>query len=311
VTDHTTTQLADYLQGRLDPTQELEVKRHVEACADCAADLAFARELRQNAMSQGMMHLSTTRIIAIATEGSSADEVEERHLDRCEACRSEYAWAEKRPGEDAWDSLQFQKRRAQSVEVEPTERPAQPVELEPRRRRRGPSTTVWTLGVAAAAVLAVVLLLPRGQDVQEAVRALASPQALPVSTTRAQGDPGSFEDTRAKGLNRYAEGDYSGAQEHLRSALALQPGDGVATLYLASAEVLTAQVDPAASRLQDLLSGDLLAGIRSEALWLLIQVRVIQGRGGEALSLLARDEVLPERYRDAAGPLRDRLEALQ
>ena len=98
MSEHVGDRIADYLADRLDIEQVRELEAHIESCPECAADLAFAQELRQKAINQGLMHLRASRMVAIVSGDSSPiTPDEQQHLDTCAACQTECDWLKSNP----------------------------------------------------------------------------------------------------------------------------------------------------------------------------------------------------------------------
>lgn len=87
--------LTDYLQGRLDGQDRIEIAEHVAACTECTELAETYWVLARPAMEKTMTedHPSTEAIVLYATSGDRLDETGRdrvaAHLLQCTACRSE------------------------------------------------------------------------------------------------------------------------------------------------------------------------------------------------------------------------------
>lgn len=287
MSEHVGSEILDFVERRLDEARMREIQRHLDTCEDCAADVAFARELREQAAAQGLRHLPPERVVALAA-GDSPSAEERGHLDGCSACREEVAWAER---QDPIDTI--------LPAVAPPEIGPSP---SARGERRGPAWQwIWGGVTAAAAALAVFFLLPldRGTEPQPPVPAPVPPRTspppsiaglarldpLPVRLTRAPAEPG-FDEERVAGLEAYQAADYPAAIEHFRRALAVRPAHDETALYLGSAELMTRNATAAEATLAPLAERAPDPVIRSEALWRLANARVLLEREADALATL-------------------------
>jgi hypothetical protein len=274
VIGHVVDEIADYLEGRLAPHRLAEVEEHLGTCADCAADFAFGRELRDEAARQGLRHLAAERFVELgSTAAPTPTDAEAQHLDRCEMCRAELSWMRGLPAEE-------EARRARVV---------------PLFRRRA----AWLLLAAAIAGLA---LWPRGggRDLSRFARL----EPIPVRLTRGDAND-SFERERLLGLERYSNADWAGARESLSAALRARPASEEIRLYLGSAELLDGDVDAAVGRLRGLVDEAADPGIRAEARWQLANALLAAKQTQEeAMKLLEAVAAAPGRR---AGPARELL----
>lgn len=260
-----------------------EIQRHLDSCEDCAADVAFARELREQAAAQGLRHLAAERIVALAS-GEAPGAEERAHLEGCSACRAELEWAERQDPVD-------------TILPEPP-----PDVARADGQRRGPAWRwIWGGVTAAAAALAVFFMLPLDRGTEPPapgpapIPPRASPPApiaglarldpLPVRLTRAPVEPG-FEEDRVAGLEAYQAADYPAAIGHFRRALDARPAHDETALYLGSAELMTRDAAAAAATLEPLAQRAADPVVRSEALWRLANARVLLEREADALATL-------------------------
>ncbi len=254
--NHILEQMADYLENRLTPEQRREVEMHRDRCSECGAALAFAMKLQAEALAQGLAHIRPDRIIALSGNRDTATPAEQQHLDTCESCRRELEWAsageeDEMPGGEDVD--ENSRRRA----------------VLSFARRWWPAVTV-----AAAAVIATVIFLPRGSRDPVDYTALASIEPLPVRISRSAVEPGTFEAARLRGLELYRDGDYAGARAALEEALGLKPGDAEMLLYLGSSESLAGNFAHAATHLEAAVATADAPALREEALWQLANARL-------------------------------------
>ncbi len=263
MSEHRNHQIADFLAERLAEAERRDFEEHMKRCPECSADLSWARDLREQALRQGLRHLAPMRIVELAADRQAVTEAEGDHLSRCRECGTEIDWAgglcEPAEGEDE--------------DAGPRTRWT-PIAGRPRRVNWG-----WAGLAAAAAVLLFVLLPPAGDP---GLADLAQVEPLPVRITRAVPEPDSFEDHRLQGLEAYSAGDYVGAGAHLADALELRPADAEMLLYLGSTFLLRGQPESAA----EMLDGPAVAAtdpvLRDEAAWQLANSLLLAGRGDEA-----------------------------
>lgn len=251
---HIELEIADLVAGRLPRAREDELRAHLEGCEACAAELAWAERLRDEALRQGLRHLPPMRVVEL-TEGGEATPAERDHLERCGDCRDELEWSRNAPADDGAGKAA------------------------PASFRR------WVWLTAAAAVIVLALFWwPRTP--QRDWTAIARIEPLPVRITRSAPEGGSFEERRLIALEAYAAGDWSVARERFVSALELSPDDAELLLYLGSAELLDERHEQAASHLRrarDLADGPRLA---DEARWQLANLALVEGRPADAVPLL-------------------------
>ncbi len=282
--EHVLDEVVDYVEGRMTPERMEQVRRHLEQCAECAADFAFTRELREEAMHQGLRHLDPARIVALASEeGDSASENERSHLNSCNECREELEWARTLPSAD-----EVLRREGAQKKVVPLRRPA----------------GVWLL--AAATVVALFMiprLTSRNQDVSRFVRI----EPLPVGLDRGASPSGEFERERLDGLERYAEGNWSGAIGSFRRALELQPDSDEIRLYLGSAELLAGNSAEAVDLLRPAAERASGGRIHDEARWLYANALLAVGRARDAERVLSQIAEEESDHSDAAESLLEQL----
>ena len=289
---HVDHEILDLLEGRLGEQRMEEIRRHLEECADCAADVAWARAFRGRVAAQGLWHLSPERLLELADGGERTTAEERGHLESCLACRQELEWARRQAPVEA---LLAAVERPGSAPVR------QPAEARPPRPRWVSPWVFAGAGVAVAAAL-IVMLVPTRETPRPVLPTPAPPvpaaptirladlarvEPLPVRFTRGATEAGSFEEARVLGLEAYEGAAYDSAREHFQAALARRPGDGEMSLYLGSAELMlgdhVAAMEPlqTASRAAD-------PAMASEALWQLVNARLLAEQGAEALAA-ARD----------------------
>lgn len=252
---HVDLEIADIVTDRLSESREREIAAHLDECDVCAAGLAWARGLRDEALRQGLRHLMPMRVVELAGDPPAASEVEYGHLKHCTECRDELEWA----------------RRVREEDVASISAAARSFRW------------IWLAGATAAIVL-LLIFLPRQRDADYSRIARVEP--LPVRISRAVPEPGSFEESRLLALESYAAGEYTAAQGHFEAAAELDPDNAEVQLYLGSTLMLTGELDAAANHLnlaRD-LSGDSRVG--DEASWQLANLMLIRGRRTDALGIL-------------------------
>ena len=276
MSDHVVGDIADYLEDRLDPEREQAFKNHLDECAECAADYAVALQFHEHGAREDLRHLSAERIAILASEPEARiTEIEQRHLDECENCRSEYEWAKTHPDEDAWDSVVS---AAGGLAT-------------PRKSWRWGWKPVGVGLAAAAAAILLIIALPDGRDVSD----LAIMEPLPVRISRAPVTPGTFEAFRLHGLELYRSEDYAAALEHLRRAYTARPEDAEVPLYIGSAHLMLDQPKDALVFLEVAIEKTTNDAIREESLWQLANAQIAAGLVTDARSVL-------EKVIAAAGP---------
>jgi tetratricopeptide (TPR) repeat protein len=296
---HISDDIADYLADRLPSARLEEIRRHLDACTACAAEVAWAREFQEAALELGRRHIAPMRIVQLAAgEGEPLAAPESRHLDRCASCTGELEWARRQPSVEAIP--------------DPTPNGASP---QPAQRPEASRAWAWRprwVGLAAAlaaAAVVAVLLRPGAPRVETpTLAALARLEPLPVHMTRSPADAGSFEESRLLGLEAYAGGAYEEAIPHFQRAALLRPEDDEIRLYLGSAALLARRLELAAEHLEPLAVRTTDPTRLAEALWQLANLQLLQQRADAALSTLQRLESLDGRH---AAEARQQIEALR
>jgi tetratricopeptide (TPR) repeat protein len=264
--DHVTPEIADFLHRRLPADRMAEVQRHVEACAACAAEMAFAERFQQQAIAEDAVHLHPDRVIALAAAPTPSAS-EQRHLDACDSCRGELEWALRRPGEPSRALGDADHARAGWA------------------RRFSPK--LWIPGVAVAAAVALLLIVRPGEkDHGIEPAALAHIAPLPVLISRSPVEPGSFQAVRLRGFELYRDADYEAARAQLNQALALKPDDAEMLLYLGSSELLLGRTDRAVELLQRGVAQATPPALGEELHWQLANALLASGAIDDARSEL-------------------------
>jgi len=277
VNDHVTDEIADFLEGRLSRERSEAIEAHLAGCGDCAADVAFARALRDQAMDQQLMHVRPARIVAVASGDAPWTEVERRHLEGCDPCRTELEWAERNVREVA--------DRVASPDV----RGGRETEREGRSgswRRLFGRKLEWGLVAAVATVLVVMLTLSQRSVDPGRARDLARLEPIPVNMTRSVPEPGSSAERKLQGLERYRDGDYEEARALLREAAGAETEDPDLLLFLGSAALLSGDYGAAVNQLTACVEIAGSAALREEASWQLANAHLAAGHVDEARSLL-------------------------
>lgn len=284
VSEHISDRIADYLDGHLGPADRNALEEHVAECDECAADLAYVRDLRRRALDEGSMHLPATRLVDAVDGAVELDEHEERHLQACETCRREREWLLRQSELPA----SFEEPSAAKA-GEPMVRP--PTARRARRRWAGALT-------ALAALVAGVMVFWPGSDESSRLADLARIEPLPVRLVRSSATE-AFEVARMSGLESYRDGAWVTAREHFSRALELLPEAPEILLYRGSAALLSGAVDVALTDLAAVVDGaDANGAVREEARWQLAQAFLLAGRSAQAETLL--EELAAEAGRRAA-----------
>lgn len=269
MSEHVVNWVSDFLARDLSPERSREIDEHLSDCPDCSADVAWVRELKDQALRDGVRHLPAARVVELASTGDdAAADSERQHLAACTFCRGEIAWARK-----DHDSTESDKRpvgpsrRSQSV----------------RRPRPVSSIPPWAwIALVAATVLIVVFLIPRGPRVS----GLARVKPLDVTLTPGAVQPGSFEESRRLGLEAYRKRDYDSAVDHLSRAAELRPDDAAVLLYVGSAHLLLDRHARAAHDLRRAVEAAPNPMLRREAQWQLANAALAADRLEEARGIL-------------------------
>jgi hypothetical protein len=282
------------------------IRRHLESCPECAADVEWARQLRQQVLAEDLRHLAPERIVALAGDRAAATAEELGHLAICRQCQVEIDWANRQEPVDRMVS-----------EIEPRI-PIDIVRPQPRSRLGWHWGWAVAAGVAVAAI-ALIMITPTGHrppplppanvpaPAPVSVASLARLQPLPVRFTRAPVAPGGFEDHRMRGLEAYESGDYAGAAVSFRRALA-EHEDDETRIYLGSAELLRGNARAADSVLAPVASQATDTALQAEALWQIVNARLLLERRSDALDALVRLRALESPHRIEADSLVRRLE---
>ncbi|MBD3220728.1 hypothetical protein GF314_05760 [bacterium] len=159
--------------------------------------------------------------------------------------------------------------------------------------------------VAVAAVLAVIVLWPGGQDLHE----LASVEPLPTVQVSLRAAAPQADRHFERAMVRYAAGSWSDAARGFAGALAAGgrdwPRHDQAQLYLGSSRLLDGDVAGSRPPLEA-ASGSPLAPVRDRAQWLLAQGHLLDGDAPRARAVLAELATSPV-YGDRATDLLDAL----
>ncbi|TPW06898.1 MAG: hypothetical protein FD129_2638, partial [bacterium] len=233
MSDHVSLELADFLEDRITPERRHEMERHIEICAECAAEVAFAIRFRENAMAQGLAHLRPERIVTLAASPEAATPIEQHHLGACAACRAEITWAGTAPTGGGSDSGYRDDRLPGGIRL-------------PRLR-------LWLPATAAVAVLAALFFLvvsPRLRSGAHQYAGLILAEPLPVRISRSSGAADPFESARLLGLEAYRDRDYVAARARFGDALTLGPRHAEMLLYAGSTELLLGNAGRAAALLE-------------------------------------------------------------
>jgi len=272
MSDHVSLELADFLENRLSPERRVDFQRHIEVCAACAAELAFALRFREGAVAEGLAHPRPDRLVALAAGSEEVTEIERRHLESCPECRVELEWA------SAPDDLE--------PTVSGGHRPRRPGRSQRPGFLRTPRRTRTWLSVAAVLVVAAIVLVPRFRDDSPRFADLIAVEPLPVLINRGAAAPDSFATARLRGLEFYRDGDYAGAGSQLQAALDLRPGDAELLLYLGSSELMLGNPDMAAKHLEEGRRGATNDALREEIDWQLANALLRRGSTAEARRVL-------------------------
>lgn len=280
---HVHAELVEYIEGRLDANRVRDIEAHVATCSECAEDLAWAREFREAVIAQGLRHLAPERVLQIADRrGDRLNENEQRHLDSCPECTKEVTWAR--------EHARPEERRASILD-----------RLFNLRWAAASSVAV------AAAIALLFFLIPRGSAPDYA--ALARHDPLPVRMSRGDTEPGSFEESRLRGLESYANGDYAAAREAFQRATELKPDDAETALYLGSAERFLGNSEEAAAQLRRAANSRENPVIRDAALWEIANAFLAAGRPRDTETALRELIALDRAHRADAERLLDLMNA--
>jgi len=278
MSDHIVDLLGDFLEDRLDASARAAVEAHVAECRECAADLAFARVLREQETEVWAGHPTPDRIVAIASGEVAATAEEEAHLKVCDDCGREAVWVRSTP-------------------------PVPAAVVDSRGRRRVVS---WAVGITAvAAALATFVLMPRSLDSDE-LRAMARFEPLPVQIVRGGEVGDDTAERRLRGLEAYRDGQYEEA------VVAFQPlaanGDVELRLYLGSALLLLDRPREAVTVLGAVVSAAGSDELRDLALWQLANAHLAGGNHQPARLALSQLRDLGGAHAQAARDLLDVLD---
>jgi tetratricopeptide (TPR) repeat protein len=267
-----------------------EIEEHLATCESCASDVAWARQLRDEALRQGLRHPDPMRIVQLASDPAGATDAERAHLASCAACSAEAGWAGAQTDESEEDDLE-------DAIVEPAS---------PAAGTRRAWGWVWAAAAAAAAVL-TLMLIPREPALSPS--ALARVEPLPVRITRDVPQRGTFDERRWLGLEAYSYGDYDSARAHLARAAQARPDDGEVLLYLGSSELLLGQVEAAIDSLRRARRSAAEPSVQDEASWQLANALVLGDRAADASGVLRELSEREGRRADDARTLLQQLEA--
>jgi tetratricopeptide (TPR) repeat protein len=270
MSDHLGPKIGDLLAGRLTTEEQRGFEEHVKSCKECASELSLARELREQALRQGVRHIPAPRIFELAGARHAVTPAESEHLSACADCEGEIQWAEGLP--------------ASGDAGEDSESEADPASGRPRKEPdRANRDWLWA-GLAAAAALVVLLLIP--QDGATDLSGLASIKPLPVKLSRSVPAPDSFEEHRLLSLEAYAGADYPSATEHLSNALALHTDDPEMLLYLGSIQLLRGDTGDSVERFERARENATDSVVKEEAGWQLANALLMANRNDDAEQVL-------------------------
>ena len=279
---HVDLDIADFVAGRLPQARRKEIEDHLRKCETCAMELAWANEFRDQALRQGLRHLDPMRIVELSHQAEGASEAEQEHLTSCADCQAELTWSGERATPDA---------------VPPSD----------RRARRKPILLAFL--AAAAMIVGVLLLMPRGTRLDPFQFAMIEP--LPVRNTRSTAEPGSFEESRMLGLEAYAAGNYVAAREHFLHAISMESDRPELLLYLGSAELLEDNLNSAELHLRQATEHAPAGTVRDEASWQLANALLLLRRADEATQLLSMLADREGRRRDDSLAMLEAIDGMQ
>jgi tetratricopeptide (TPR) repeat protein len=287
---HLGDRIADYLEGRLGPESMRDVERHVASCADCAADLRWAQDFRNAALTAGVRHVTPARVVELAEgQGDRGTELELRHLQSCPTCQRELEWVRSLPDSEAAE------RTGDDSEALPSGAAGSPRVIAGRFR---PTGWHWGALVAVAAGIVALILLPllRHPDLPR----LARFDPLPVHLSRSTTGSDLFENTRLRGLELYRDGRYAEAATALQEAQALRPNDAEVRLYSGSAELQLGRFQEGMALLVQAKDLEMPRLLREELLWQIANAALALGNAPEAKAALREVETLDRRHKQDA-----------
>jgi hypothetical protein len=253
---HLDADIADVVNGRLPEERERALEEHVTRCEQCAAELDWANRLRDQALREGLRHLSPMKIVRLSTGEQTASDAEAVHLEGCAECSAELDWARRQPDE--------------------------PVTAGRVAKSRSLRSWAW-LGAAAVLVLAVYSLISVRETADLSI--LATIEPVPVRLSRSV-PAGPFEEARLAGLDAYASGDWAGARASLAEAAHIDSENDEVLLYLGSAELLADHLGEARDHLLRSIRHASSDRVRDEAAWQLANLALLENRRAEAVRWL-------------------------
>ncbi len=268
---HPSDRVFDFLEARLSPKEDAAVRAHLANCAECTTLYELAGKLHTDVCDQNARHLSADRLIALADRPqSSASHAEQSHLAICEICNAQLTHLRSLP---LPPELRTEDRRAGSP------RPGSGSQW-----FRLP-VWGWSAAVLPAAWFALLFLVPR-DDGELSFAAVPIVVPLEVQWSRGQGESGAFGEIYRRALQRYANEDYAGALEDLRTAAELEPAHADLFLFLGSAALLNDQTPEAVAALRRAEGNTTDAVLSEECRWQLANALLVAGDNAAAESML-------------------------
>ncbi|MCA9726761.1 MAG: hypothetical protein R3E12_16155 [Candidatus Eisenbacteria bacterium] len=254
---------------------------HIRECEDCALEVKFGRELFEAALTQGLTHIASERLVVHAESGEPLSGVESTHLAACRACQQDLATLRMLPDIEAMDlpipvmstePLFRSGSESPAGDLPTTETPH--ASRSPREDRTKaprswwPLRVSWPIGWAFAAVaLSALAFLIFGPERGVDTRDLANVHALELRIPRSVPDAGSFEASWMEAITLYQRANYAGAVVALEALVHENPSHFEATLLLGSALLLEDQVGEAIETLERSETIATTEADRSEARW--------------------------------------------
>ncbi len=289
----------DFAAGRLSEERRAAIALHLAACGECRGAFDFVSALHADLRATDSAHLRPLRIVELSG-GAARTAGEERHLAACGSCREEAAWAGRVPSLEMLEAA-LPPESASSTPTAPGE--AERGRTRRERPRAGQGFLVIVrgrlaalqgrLGIAAlagaVAVALLFLLLPRMNDPERAIRALARIAPLPApQVTRDVEGTESFRAAYTAGLTAYARGDYAGSEAALVRAARLAPAHRDLFLYLGSALLLEGKLAESVRALKTAEANADADHLRAECAWQLANALLETGDAAAAKAALAR-----------------------
>lgn len=292
--EHVLDQAFEFAEQRLVGADAERVERHLSECGECRDHVALVRRLLDDAAAGNARHLRPERLVAFSEVSAAALEPQEkRHLELCNDCQTELAWAraEVPPEAPELDAAPTAIPDSKRISKTPSPVPSFWSWLDPRTLVRVPALRYGAFGMALAALVLTWWTL--GPVTDGGLPRLARIEALPIpSVERGGAESLLFTQQLARAARAYGSAEYAEAASAFRAALEIAPERADVRLYLGSSLNRSRLFDEARIELTRAAAEAQSAALREEAHWQLALASLsLRDRAGarNALEVVVRE----------------------